>query len=384
MVFSILCYIIVGLLLSFWGKQVSLRYCRIGKTKNIIPTFNEYLFFLLFTFFLFYGLRSKTTGQDTHNYIDFYESFIRFGRFERDNIEPAHIWLTQIYGTIGIPTWVFLGTYGLVQISFTLLCIKKQHFLYPYVCAYIILGPVFLEWANIMRQCAVASIFLFSIKYIEERKVIKYLIAILICSLIHKSAIILIPLYWILQYRLYPGNKYIRIVILMVSIFIGQSNTWISQITIISDGLGMIGLGDYTEHLDSFIAQERDMAFGPSRISLLIVSICVILIMPQIIRRLHLPKKFDLYFSLYFIGICAYNIFANTSELFLRPIQYFTNTGVVLVPLLLYYLIKRKYQFLSLLYGFLIYWYSTYVSIKAYLGGAGAIDPSVYTFSFLQ
>lgn len=384
MVFSILSYIIVGLLLSFWGNQVSLRYCRLGRTKDKVPIFNEYLFFLLFTFFLFYGLRSKTTGVDTHNYINFYESFIRFGRFERDNIESAYNWLTAIYGTIGIPTWIFLGTFGLIQIGFTLLSIKKQHFLYPYVCAYIILGPVFLEWANIMRQCAVAGIFLYSIKYIEERKVLKYIILIFICSLMHKSAIILIPIYWILQYKLYPKNKYLRIVILIVSIFIGQSSTWISNITIISDGLGIIGLGDYTEHMDAFIAQDRDMAFGPSRISLLIVSICVILIMPKIICRLHLPKKYNLFFSLYFIGICAYNIFANTSDLFLRPIQYFTNTGVVLVPLLLYYLVKQKYQFRSLLYGFLIYWYSTYVSIKAYLGGAGDIDPSVYSFCFIS
>lgn len=384
MIFSILCYILAGMALSFWGKQASLRYRRLESSIDTEYHSNEFVLIILCTFFLFFGLRSHTTGVDTPSYIRFYESFRLTGTFEKENIEPAFKWLTIAYNSFNIPTWVFLGTFGIIQIGFVLLSIRNQHFLYPYVCAYIILGPIFLLWANGMRQCLVACIFLYAINFIEKRRLLKYLIIILAGTLMHKSAFILIPMYWILEYKLYPKNKYIRIFFLIISVFIGSSKSWISNVEIISNGLTLLGYDGYSDNLDLLLAEDQEMSFGPSRISLLIVTGWVIYMTPQIIHKLCLPKKFEAYFSLYFTGSCFYNIFANTSHIFLRPIEYLTVTSIVLVPLLLYYLIKRKLQFLSLIYGFLIYWYSTYVSIKAFIGGLRDLDPSVYSLYFIS
>lgn len=383
MIFSILCYLIAGLSLAFWGHQASLRYQRLDRTNSLDVQSNEFIIILILTFFLFFGLRSETTGVDTPSYIKSYETFGKSGTFVVENIEPAFKWIIILYSSLKIPTWIFLGTFGLIEIIFVLLSIRNQHFLYPYVCAYIILGPIFLLWANGMRQCVASCIFLYSIVFIEKRNWLKYFIYILVGTLMHKSAIILIPLYWLLRYKLFPKNNYLRIIILLTSVLIGQSKSWISNIDVISNGLTLLGYDEYSDNLEILLSEDRQMAFGPSRITQLVVAVWVIWKMPMIIKKLKMPQKYVIYFSLYFVGSCLYNIFANTSHIFLRPIEYFTVTGIVLVPLLLYYEVNKKHFFKSLIYGFLIYWYSTYVSIKAFIDGLHNIDPSVYSFCFI-
>ena len=56
-----------------------------------------------------------------------------------------------------------------------------------------------------MRNLIAIAIFLISIKYIHEKKIWKYLACILLASSFHFSAIILFPLYWVLDKRISNG-----------------------------------------------------------------------------------------------------------------------------------------------------------------------------------
>ena len=48
-----------------------------------------------------------------------------------------------------------------------------------------------------MRQSITLAIFFLSLKYIEEKKPLKYFGSIIVASLIHSAALILIPVYFI-------------------------------------------------------------------------------------------------------------------------------------------------------------------------------------------
>ncbi len=94
---------------------------------------------------------------------------------------------------------------------------------------------------NLMRNILAVSLVLCSIRLIWDKKLIKYLISILLISLIHRSALVMIPMYWLLQkdYRkrknaiilvggialLFVAFAYTRQISLLGQAFIGMNYT---------------------------------------------------------------------------------------------------------------------------------------------------------------
>ncbi len=69
---------------------------------------------------------------------------------------------------------------------------------------------------NGIRQWIAASIFMYSFKYIEEKKFIKYAILVFCSSLFHMSALLLIPCYFIFSHNYKDKTKIILLSILIV------------------------------------------------------------------------------------------------------------------------------------------------------------------------
>lgn len=66
---------------------------------------------------------------------------------------------------------------------------------------------------NLMRQSISIAIFLFSLKFIEERKLFKFLVCMIFAFLFHKTAIMYVPLYFL--YVLPFTKKYLSIVLIL-------------------------------------------------------------------------------------------------------------------------------------------------------------------------
>lgn len=65
---------------------------------------------------------------------------------------------------------------------------------------------------NLVRQMLAVSIFLYALKFFEEKKLIKYIVFVLIAALIHFSSIFLLLLLVFYKKNLKPENKTITIV----------------------------------------------------------------------------------------------------------------------------------------------------------------------------
>lgn len=83
-----------------------------------------------------------------------------------------------------------------------------------------IAGGFYLYSFNVIRQCLATSIFFFSLKYIDEKKPIKYFILIFCAALIHKSALIYLPFYFISKHKFKPVTY--LLVLLIISLFSTQ------------------------------------------------------------------------------------------------------------------------------------------------------------------
>lgn len=71
---------------------------------------------------------------------------------------------------------------------------------------------------NPMRNLIAVSIFLFSIKYIIQRKLFKYMLIILFASLFHISTLLLFPIYWLVNFDF--GKKKLIIVYVVFNILL--------------------------------------------------------------------------------------------------------------------------------------------------------------------
>lgn len=124
------------------------------------------------------------------------------------NKEIGYLWLVDIVNFFG-------GNYQLVfflmSVSITTFFYKGLVYFFKGNQTYLLLStllfiPIFYFLSmNIIRQALVAAIFLYSIKFIIQKNFFKYLFVILIATMFHKSAIILFPLYWLLNMR-YSNN----------------------------------------------------------------------------------------------------------------------------------------------------------------------------------
>lgn len=144
--------------------------------------------------------RAYTVGYDTINYK---------GYFDFKNKYPNNIVYEFLYELInfivvkmGLPfSFVLLFCSIIVFSAFTFV-IKKYSIDISFSFFLIIALGIFGNTFNAVRQYLALAMFLFSIKYIRTGGFIKYLILILIASLFHSSAIVLVPIYFIRYFKI--------------------------------------------------------------------------------------------------------------------------------------------------------------------------------------
>ncbi len=105
--------------------------------------------------------------------------------------------------------------------------------------------------------------------------------------------------------------------------------------------LAVIGYDRYAERFDIMVEYRREMAIGPRRISILLLNILTIWYSPKL-KQVFKNTNYLIYFNFAFVGVLLYNLFANTSHIFLRPVSYFTIFLALTTAYLLYYLKPQK------------------------------------------
>ena len=149
-----------------------------------------------------------------NDYMSYLESFYRYfdyrgSLFDFNSLKDMHA--HNEYG------WVFLnllfrplGFFGLIIV----LAIVENWIIYDFVKSYVpkrwypfalfiyVFNPnILVLGSSMMRQWLAICIFIFSFRFIRDRKPIRYLICIMVAITMHSSAIILLPFYFITYLR---------------------------------------------------------------------------------------------------------------------------------------------------------------------------------------
>lgn len=387
MILSLFVYCFSALILFLLAKNLSARaeYELLAENKELKFWTNETIASILFFAFLC-GVRYNV-GVDNLSYIHAYETMANTGHWPNgrgESYEWGFTALAKLFTFEGFHYSFFMGFWAAVQIFFVYYAVRRDRHLLPYIAAFIILGPTFLSWTNGLRQCVAGCAFIFLVEFIAERKLMSYVIGVILCSLIHRSALLLLPFYWIFDKSIYFKNKSYNLLAVIACTLIGLTPTWLHLINYAQDVIFWVGYDDYASRLTNIINKTNEaIAWGPSRVGLYVLDLMALYLYPKFQEKYQLGKRYDIYFSAFFLGSCLFNLFANTSHIFLRPIAYFRDFKIIIVPVCLYYLYKeRRQQWLFILMLCLAYFYTLYSSMKAFAGGKGVDAAEVYKFFF--
>lgn len=205
---------------------------------------------------------------------------------------------------------VMMGIVAALTLIGPFLFIKKYSNNYPLsIVMFISMGSYYLHF-YVLRQALALSVFLAFFYLIGERKMIKYFIAIIIASLFHKTAIVLLLLYPLVNI---PPSKHKRAIITIVAIIFILFSPQISNF-LISDF--------YSQYFDRFVVGAG--------IKLLMFYGAMIIIYTLSKPRLHSVEKKEIVSSSLFTVFIQLMTVQN--NVFSRVATYTRDSFCILIP----------------------------------------------------
>ena len=291
---------------------------------------------MIFLFALVFGLRYNV-GIDYDSYKGIYEDQ------DVERLEFIFKNITIFLHESGFHVAFYFALWAFVQIFFLLKSFRTEKYIYPALIFVLFTGQYFLLWMNVIRQDIAACIFIYSIVFIVNRNFFKYLLCIILAFGFHKTAIILILLYPIFQYKKNIFNNiYIQFVLFVISVYIGlKTNVVINTIETLFEPFVL--LFEYELYSSMGVTDTvQEVGLNLVVISGLLIDVFLILYSKKM-KDYYNNNKFLCCYDIYFGGMCANLIFAK-SYILLRPIRYFRFFKMIISAYLLYYLYKNGHS----------------------------------------
>ena len=386
MLLSLLVYSITGAILFTLGWHVNKREQQLLlKGGNKLPFYSWEILLSLLIFAVVAGARYHT-GYDHAMYLEQYQHLQKTGDFSRQNFEYGFEWISRLFAMCNLHYFFFFAFWALLQIGFLFFGLRNHKHLLCWVGLGIMCGSYFLGWMNSVRQSVIVCLFVALIPLIKERKVLPYVIIVVAAAFIHKSALLLLPLFLIsyLKIENWNPNKWILLGVLAVFVLLGIRPFWVDWFANYQWFLDLTGYQNYGNLNDPNVAgQFRILNWGPSRISILCSNVLIILFYPALKKHFSEDKLLPYYFVLAFVGMCLSNLLMNTSHFILRPVDYFTIFYLIMDAYLMVYFVKTKNIILGVVLFIMLYSLFAFNVYKAVYLPCDTNQPFLYHTFFI-
>lgn len=305
---------------------------------------DKFLTWFVVFFSLIGGIRWNV-GSDSISYATIFDHVTQ--DFD-DNREILWKYLVYSVQSSGIH-WMFgLAICAFIQIYFITKTLQPYRWLLVFMPFVFFGGRYWMDSMNAVRQMIVACGFLWASRFIYQKKLGYYSLFIAIGLLIHQSAIILLPFYFVPNdLRLYE-KKYLLIGILLVCAAVGQTPAFQSFAGYAQMIAGATNYADKAESLAEILTSGQTneaLSFGPMMLSYLLIPIFIIWYGRELEEKYSekIPY-YNLWFNLAYVYACGYFLVCNIGHYFIRPVMYFCLFQMVLATMLLRYLYDRYYH----------------------------------------
>lgn len=278
-------------------------------------------------------------GADAISYAYMFENG-DYRKLDDINGEVLFYGLTKLSSLLGLPFVIGMGLCAFLQIYPITKALQEYKYVLV-VLPFVLFGSrYFLDLNNGVRQMIVASMFIYASRFIVDKKAWHYAIFIVLGAMIHQSAYMLIPFYFIPNKVIIADKRKLMLLVFTICFIMGQSPAFQGAITYAEDLAKLFGYEGYTERVGLFLSQgktDESLAFGPMMLSYLLTAYFTIWFGPYL--KEHYEDKipyFNLWYNLSFFYACAYFLVCNVSHIFIRPVQHFELFQMIIVSLLLY------------------------------------------------
>lgn len=290
---------------------------------SVLISFSSYsgkkLFRLSFLFITLFALLRYDYGNDYSSYLKWFE-YIQNGRASPYKNEIGFTILNQL-----IPSFQLLIA---VTSAFFLCVIYKMidrntdGFYKSLAFLIFIVNPyLFLMNLSAIRQSIALSLFIISLKYARERKLFRYIVMIAFATLFHTTAILLIPVYFIINDK--PVNrKQVALIVLALLVLMLESSI-VEKIT--EYGLNFFDNPNYS----SYIQEETSNSLRAT----LLTGVYFIYVAFNI---RHLRGYQLVCGKLYLVGL-VFGMLAFHYAMFTRVQMYFDIFSIIAIPAIIRY-----------------------------------------------
>lgn len=335
---------------------------------------------LLFAIFAFFSGVRYNVGIDHLSYLSEYQSIIASGWTYREDMEAGFVSFMWLLAQAGAHYAFFFGALALVQIVTLYRAFRTERYILPYLGFLLMTGCFYFFLMNGMRQALVITIFFAAIPLILKRKFLWYALVIALCYTFHKSAALLLPVYFVTYLKLdkLMMPRLWQLSLLIAGLAVSQLNLWQELLKYTDSVLALIG---YSERYsaDNITDDSRIENFGARSIIYLLIDLTVILLSPKL-RKAFPSKLFGFCYLFYIVYFTLFPVFVS-SMAFSRVIGYFAVCRPIISAYGLFYLFKAKKSTGNTLIGcFIVLLYIAYLLISIYSDSLTHNDCVVYNF----
>lgn len=320
-------YFLVDIIILFvtglWESICRLvGYKRQDTSKSVI-----YLIVVLGILTLFIGLRSYSTG-DSANYKYAWDQTISavsiIDAFKDVSGEYGYIILMYVLGKFTDNVSVFFCINALITILACFKALKRNSpIMWLSVLMLACVSPLYNSMV-VMRNILAVALYFVAMQYVIKQEFMHYCVSVLLISMIHTSAVVMIPLYFILNIEWNIKKEQIGIIVCALVLIASAMSFYLN---------GIVKLAAKMFH--QYDNYSYGMDFGLSVTSLFkVVSIQLFILWnyKKLNIRIHAERCFFNASILYSI----FYIFASGIYILQRFAYYFAVSHMVLVPIIIY------------------------------------------------
>ena len=315
-----------------------------NKKKGFMPMLTKsYYAIPIFVFSLFSALRYKV-GTDSISYKGYFYEILQHGRLLDDGAEQGFVFLSKLTSYFTNSHYLLFFILAFLQITFIYYALRKKNYALKYIGASIMLSGFYLSLMNGVRQYIVACAFVAMIPLItNKKKWWLFVLAVFICSFMHKSAFFLLVLGLLSYFVLSRGILNIKLQLLIVAfcyIMMDKIDvSFLDQFFALGESAGYA-----TESIEAYTELESTQkSFGLWALMLLAFKIFIILYSKKIQQITQNDKVFIIMYNLFFLGTCIKTLFYNNFTLG-RLSYYLIVFQPVMLSIMLYITSISKYK----------------------------------------
>jgi transmembrane protein EpsG len=190
--------LVLVFLLSLCSRYFSNTLVLNGSLVSIKPN-KLFTFGTILSFILVSGLRNNI--GDTPFYIHTYNITNFTWEFVKSQDDIGFAILQMILKRYSTDPQILIFTTAVITNVLIIIGLYKYSRLFELSIYIYITGGLFLVTMNGIRQCLATAIFFTATKYLIEGNWFRYILVVIFASLFHESALILIPIYFLVRYK---------------------------------------------------------------------------------------------------------------------------------------------------------------------------------------